>query len=205
MEPRPSAVGVPRSPVTKRASVKCRSTSKRTGKPCENFAIAGGLVCSSHGGSAPQVRARAAVRAEVMAWGLGDTTVDPSETLLRLISQSASRVRRYADELERLVEESPNLRDALVGDAYGEFGKTGEYVKGLALLEATERDRLAGFSAKAIAAGLMERQVKLAEHHGALIADVLRAVLNDPTLGLSEGQRALAPDVIRRHLALAPG
>lgn len=140
-----------------------------------------------------------------MAWGLGDTTVDPSETLLRLISQSASRVRRYADELERLVEESPNLRDALVGDAYGEFGKTGEYVKGLALLEATERDRLAGFSAKAIAAGLMERQVKLAEHHGALIADVLRAVLNDPTLGLSEGQRALAPDVIRRHLALAPG
>lgn len=33
---------------------------------------------------------------EVTKWGLGDTTVDPGETLLRLLSQSAARVERYS-------------------------------------------------------------------------------------------------------------
>lgn len=178
---------------------KCTGTA-RTGKPCTRPAIDGGHVCRFHGGAAPQVKARAAVRADVMRWGLGDVHADPGEVLLRLVSQSAARAQRYADELETLVAESPTLRDALVGEARGEFGPVGEYVRGLAVLEAQERDRCAGFAAKAIAAGLAERTVRIAERQGALIADVLRSVMGDPELGMSPEQRKVLPGLMRRHL-----
>jgi len=180
----------------------CTGTTK-AGTPCKRPPIAGALVCRVHGGAAPQVKAKAAVRAEVMRWGLGDAHIDPGEVLLRLVSQSAVRAERYAAELDEHVAESNTLREALVAQAYGEFGPVGEYIRGLATLEAQERDRCANFAAKAIAAGLAERQVRLAERQGALIAEVLRSVMADEALGLSEEQRHAMPGVIRRHLAVA--
>src|SRR5215218_7393559 len=48
---------------------QCRGTS-RTGKQCKNKAIPGGTVCRFHGGASPHVASKAAVRAEVMAFGL---------------------------------------------------------------------------------------------------------------------------------------
>lgn len=173
---------------------------KADGTRCGRWPVAGGTVCPKHGGAAPQVKARAAVRAEVLRWGLDAELVDPGETLLKLVAQSAARAARYAEELEELVAESPNLRSALIAEAHGEFGPVGEYVRGLATLEATERDRCATFATKAIAAGLAERQVRLAERQGALIADVLRAVLDDPAWGLSDDQKRKAPDIIRAHI-----
>lgn len=117
-------------------------------------------------------------------------------------------VQQAVEDLERIF----NLGGvaALVGNTYaasntGSLYATGEALRGLAKLESDERDRLGGFCAKAIAAGLAERQVRLAERHGALIADVLRAVLGDPKLGLSQEQRRRAPDVIRAHLQAVAG
>ena len=46
-------------------STHCRATA-RSGAPCKRFAIAGGTVCPSHGGSAPQVKAAARKR-EIVA------------------------------------------------------------------------------------------------------------------------------------------
>lgn len=192
------------------------SASKGNGDPCKRPAVKGASVCASHGARAPQVAAKAAVRAEVMAWGLGSADVDPGEILLRLVSQSAARAERYARELEQIVADTraqyPDAEDiitkALVGETWvvaeqGDAYKAGEYIRGMAQLEAQERDRCAGFAAKGIAAGLAERQVRLAEREGALIADVLRAVLADPELGLSDEQRRAVPDVARRHLAVS--
>lgn len=180
--------------------MKCTGHTS-AGNPCKNGAVKGAFVCHKHGASAPQVKAKAAVRAELMSWGLDAPTVDPGETLLKLVSQSAARAQRYADELEAMAAENDNLRDALIREAHGEFGPVGEYARGLVILEAQERERCANWATKAIAAGLAERTVRLAERQGALIADVLRAVMGDPTLGLSEEQRRAMPDVIRRHLA----
>ena len=184
-----------------------RCTGQKTsGDPCKGWRVPGSDKCRRHLPN-PVARARAAVRAEVLAWGLGDTTVSPDETLLRLISQSAARVQRLSSRLEELVEEhGGDLAEAMVGDSMmvtgdGELVKVGEYVRGLCQLEAQERDRLAGFCAKAIAAGLAERQVRLAERMGQQIAEVLRAVLGDPELGLTAAQREAAPATIRRHLA----
>jgi hypothetical protein len=138
-----------------------------------------------------------------MRWGLHSHTADPGETLLKLVTQSAERANRYAAELEKLVAATPELRDALVGDAYGEFGKQGEYIKGLAVVEAAERDRCANFCRIAIAAGLAERQVRVAERQGALLAELLRSVLSDPSLGLTAAQQGAVPALIRQHLSLA--
>jgi hypothetical protein len=70
--------------MTKAIAVQCKAISKQTGKQCKRKAIPGGEVCRYHGGSARQVKVKAAIRAEVMNWGLGDSIVDPGEVLLRL-------------------------------------------------------------------------------------------------------------------------
>lgn len=229
---------------------RCKGTNRHD-QPCGQSAIPGGTVCGWHGGKAPQVKARAAVRAEVMAWGLGDAHSDPGEVLLRLVTQSAQRAELYAGLLQQAYEAAEQIRAhhaagnltlppvsddpdyvepaeiqqarieldrlfnvggvaALVGHTYsatsdGDVYATGEAIRGLAELEAKERDRCATFAAKAIAAGLAKRQVELAERQGALIAELLRAVLTDPALGLTAEQRRQVPDVARRHLALAAG
>jgi hypothetical protein len=217
---------------------KCSGTNNR-GEPCGKWAIRGGTVCRSHGGAAQQVKAKAAIRAEVMSWGLGETNVDPGEVLLRLVTQSAARAERYAMLLEEAYDAAERLKQAhdagaqieapgdeladtaetarrdldrifntggvaaLVGNTYGaakDVGVyvTGEAIRGLADLEAKERERCANFATKAVAAGLAERQVRLAERQGELLAQVIRSVLDE--LGLSADQMELAPEIVRRHL-----
>jgi hypothetical protein len=70
---------------------------------------------------------------------------------------------------------------ALVGNTYGavkDIGVyvTGEAIRGLADLEAKERERCANFAAKAVAAGLGKRLVELAEMQGELVAKALAAL-----------------------------
>ncbi len=174
-----------------------RCTAKTSaGKSCRANAILGGMVCNKHGGSSPVVKAKAAVRAEVSTWVLGDATDDPGEVLLRLVTQSRRRADAYALELERVAMSYENLADALVGDsmitgADGSVHKAGEYIRGLVVLESQERDRCATFAAKAIAAGLAERQVRLAESQGAMIAQVLRTVIASLGLGRDQEEEAL--------------
>jgi hypothetical protein len=178
--------------------VQCRATS-RTGKQCKNKAIPGGAVCRFHGGASPHVASKAAVRAEVMAWGLHDETVDPGETLLRLVTQSSARAQRYALELEQMVAETDDdLRKALI-----HTGPFGESVRAMVKLENEERDRCSTFAAKAIAAGIAERQVRIAEQQAVILAGVVRAVLD--RLELSEEQQALAPIVLREELMTVSG
>ena len=117
-----------------------------------------------------------------MNWGLDDQYVDPEDTLLRLIAQSSRRAAIYAQELKELVDASPSLREALIAEIWvsteHDTYKAGEYVRGLAKLEAEERDRLAGFCSKAVAAGLMKKQTELAHLQGEMLVKALQAVLD---------------------------
>lgn len=175
---------------------------------CKAWAMKGGTVCRVHGGSAPQVKAKAAVRAELMQWRIGDALDDPAETMLRLITQSRRRADALADELEQLISETPLLRDALVGEIIvsTEDGKStykaGEYIRGLAQLEAQERDRLAGFCAKAIAAGLAERMVRMHEKQVELAHLALVAGLD--AAGIVGEQRRAVLSGAARHLRGLP-
>lgn len=191
---------MPRNPNAR----KCTAKSKQTGKQCQLYAAPGALVCRRHGAAAPQVAAAAVVRAEVQRWGLGDTTVDPGETLLRLLTQACQRAEHYAGHIGTQVD-ALGLSEALTGESFvvnqntGRLQKVGEYIRAMAVLEGQERDRAAKFAQMAIAAGLAERQVRLAERQGALIEQVLTAVFTD--LGLTDAQRALAPAAIRKALS----
>lgn len=187
---------------------QCTAKAKTTGKRCGRSAIVGGTVCRIHGGSVPKVAALAAVRAEVSKWQLGDAVDDPGEVLLRLVTQSRMRVEQYAAEIERKVAElgpGMTLEVVLVGDTMisTEAGseKSGEYIRGLVQLEAQERDRLANFCAKAIAAGLAERTVRMAERQGELLAAVLLSVIGSTLLNLTPAQKKVFPDVIRAELS----
>lgn len=126
------------------------------------------------------------------------------ETVEGVEETSAMQVAR--DDLRRIF--STGGVSALIGHTYdssrdGGIYATGEQIRGLADLEAKERDRCANFAAKAVAAGLATRQVELAERQGALIAQLLLAVFDE--LDLTDAQREVAPDVLDRHLRLVAG
>jgi hypothetical protein len=93
-------------------AVRCKATSKQSGKQCRNWAIKCGEVCRLHGGSAPAVKAKAAVRAELMDWSVGDAVHDPGETLLRLVTQSCKRTDLYAQLLQEAFEAAERLKQA---------------------------------------------------------------------------------------------
>jgi len=60
--------------------------------------------------------------------------------------------------------------------------KAGEYVRGLAKLEAEERDRCASFCTKAVAAGLVQKQTELAQIQGEMLVKSLQAILEKVNL-----------------------
>lgn len=204
------------SPVRHRDGKRlCRGHNKR-GDPCGAFALQGSDLCDTHLFN-PASRKKAMVRAELERWGLGDAKVDPGEVLLRLVSQSAARAeflaQLLAEQYDRVdagedTTTLPKRLSVLVGRTFalnrdGQPVPIAEAVRALVQLEGEERDRCANFATKAVAAGLLERQVQLAERQGALIADVLRAVLGDDRLGLSQDQLAIVPGLVREHLAIA--
>jgi hypothetical protein len=178
--------------------------------------LSGSDKCKQHLPN-PLARKKAAVRAELARWGLGDTDIDPGEVLLRLVSQSANRAEFLSGLLQEQYERVeagedtttlPARLSVFVGRTFalnrdGTPVPIAEAIRALVQLEGEERDRCANFAAKAVAAGLAERQVRLAERQGEMIAEVLRAVLGDASLGLSESQVALVPALLREHLAIA--
>jgi hypothetical protein len=192
----------------KRAAAPKCSRKRADGNQCGANAVKGTdpKACRRHAGKKLSVvRAEVAVREEVLSWGLGDTTTDPGELLLRLVTQAAMRADAYARELARVVDEKGgDLKKALTGDSYtsgGEMGdpvKTGEYIRAITKLESDERDRAANFATKAIAAGLAERQVRMAERQAEMAAQFVNAVLEE--LGVAGTPQAQA--AISRHLTL---
>lgn len=188
---------------------KCWGRSKRSHKQCGKWPLHGARHCKVHAGD-NQARAMAAVRAELQRWTLNTDDIDPAKTLLQLLAQSRRRVDQYAERLALLVDEhGGDIAEAMVAESFimndqGHLQKVGEYIRGLATLEAAERDRCANFARLAIGAGIAERQVRLAEQQGALMARFLRAVLGDPDLQLTPEQRAKAPAVMARHLQALP-
>lgn len=189
--------------------VKCWGTRKRTDIQCGRYPMPGSRYCKNHAGNG-QARAMAAVRVELARWTLNTDDIDPAKTLLQLLAQSRRRVDDYAERLAHLVDEhGGDIAEAMVSESYvmndqGHLQKVGEYIRGLATLEAQERDRCANFARLAIGAGIAERQVRIAEQQGAMMATFMRAVLGDEALGLTAEQRAAAPAVMARHLQALP-
>lgn len=167
---------------------------KSDGQQCGNRPMSGTTICWHHGGSAPQIQRKALVRATLKDWGLSDEKVDPGETLLRLVSQSARRASFYGELLRQAYEaaeqageenpfELPRGVAALIEKQFrsSDDGKSiyaGEAIRALVKLESDERKLCADFSSKAINAGLAERAVRVAEAQGAAIIGAIMVALD---------------------------
>src|SRR5690625_2317536 len=194
---------------------KCTATSKQTGKRCGNYPAKGAKTCRFHGSANAVSKVAAkkkleAVKAEKKleraARTLGlSRDVSPSEALLE-------EVRRYAGNVQWLRERVQELEQGQLVWGKAEAKSSGddaELVTSRAQMSVwvdlynRERDHLVKVAGAALKAGVEERRVRLAESQGALVADVIRRILND--LGLNREQEAKVAKVVPRHLRAIAG
>lgn len=165
---------------------------KSNGDLCERWAVAGGTVCPSHGGRAPQVRAaaqrrqaEAGARRAMATYGT-PVEVDPLDALLGELWRTAGHVQ-WLGELIGELEHETTARARVSGDDHSSSGRSGlkQYTtdKGLTWekpavwveLYQHERAHLARVATDCLKVGIEERRVRLAEDQGRMIAGVMRS------------------------------
>lgn len=162
---------------------------RKDGNPCTMWPRKGSAVCKRHGGNAPQVKAAAERRqAEekaqkaVATYGL-PIDVPADQALL--------------DELHRTVGHVTWL-NALIGgmgeDGLTQWGESGRQVSVWLDMYQRERAHLAKVAKDVLGSAIAERQVRVAEQQGAILAGAVRQILD--RLGLTAEQRALVPQVV---------
>lgn len=189
--------------------MKC--TAKRTdGEPCKAWAVTGLKVCRVHGASSPRSKAKRAralaeeKAAKAMRLFAAPVDIDPARALVELVQWTAGEVAYWREQVRALADEDPKaltwgvVREKVGGEDYGTTLEAKPNVAYLMLTDA--QDRLAKYATAALKAGVEERRVKLAEDQGALVAQVIRSILDQ--LNLTSDQQARVPEVVPAQLRL---
>ncbi len=191
--------------------MKCKAIRSTNGEPCANWAMRGQEVCRAHGGRARQAKAAAKrrlaekeARRAVETYGL-PVDIDPAEALLEEVRWTAGHVRWLRSMVQSLSPDELRWgKSEEVEKGSGEFPGTDTTEKAApnvwVQLYQAERRHLVDVCATAIKVGIEERRVRLAESQGALIAEVIRGMLDDPELGLTQPQKEVGRAVASRHL-----
>lgn len=193
-----SNTGVPAMAGAAPDEYRCKATKKSGGDRCGQWRLQGQEVCKYHGGSSPQAlaaarrrieHAKTIERADTAARRLGlPVDVDPQQALLDELHQTAGICAWLRTHLDTRLDTTD---EATVVDS-AEWRAWHQ-----------QREHLTTVATACLRAGIAERQVRLAEQQGALLADVIRRIFDDPDLGLTERQKEAAPRVARRHLTVA--
>ena len=141
--------------------------------------------CKKHGGStrAHKVKAqREAAEEAVAVYGL-PIEIDPADALLEEVWRSSGIVG-YLDQVIRA-----KTPDELAEKPW------------LVVWHLQERRHYVGVSVAALRAGIEQRRVALAERHGVMCAEVIRAVFEEK--GIADD--ADVPAMVRRHLTAIDG
>lgn len=180
---------------------ECHSPAIRGLSHCRMHAGVSGAVAKAKGEALEALSAWSAVAAAD-----GAATVEPARAVLGMLHMSWTRVHLLAGMLEQQVDRdglraedsvedgdgsgAPRSGFAVPGDSGGLIGHTfaadkqagvfasGEAVRGLAQLEAQERDRCVRFAKAAHDMGIADREIDLAERQARGVALGLAAVLN---------------------------
>ena len=151
--------------------------------------------CKFHGGTSSGLNI-AAQREEFRERFLGDEVqIEPTEAILEEIRRSAGHVRWLHGMILKF-DEALDGEDA--SRVLLQLSEAGWNKAAWTKLYSDERTHLVRTCKMAIDAGIAERQVKLAENQGELIAVVLRGILTD--LGLTAEQETSAPAIVAKHL-----
>ena len=174
----------------------------RSGKPCGLPAGHGtdhvGIGrCRRHGGSTPTHEKSAnKVKAEraVVTYGLS-REIDPHAALIEELHRTAGHVAWLSDMIGRFDRD-----EELIQTAYSEHGSVDSPAVWLDLYD-RERKHFASVAKTCISVGIEERRVKIAEQQGELMAQVIRGLLSDLNIPLTEEVQT----VVRRNLTLIQG
>jgi hypothetical protein len=163
--------------------------------------------CKLHAGSTPNGRrsAEKTIAAQaVVTYGL-PREIDPRDALLEEVHRTAGAVAYLAERVRALderelvwgvTEKSEQRATEFPGTNVKREAKPNVWRQ--MLLE--ERKHLVDVCRVAVAAGIEERRVRLAESMGLQMAQILRGVLDG--LGLTSDQRARVPGLLSAHLPL---
>lgn len=184
---------------------------KRNGDQCGNYACTGQTVCPSHGGKRELARRRRAeVESELKVRRyLGkraEGVPDPGRVLLEEVARTASIVAWLEDKVAGLASDDQvgwGVTEVVDSSVEGSEGRTTKMSAQMSVwvdMLQRERSHLVKACQVAIQAGLQERQVRVAEAQGALVAGVIRGILGD--LLLTQAQWSLVQEVVPRHLRL---
>ncbi|MEV0584078.1 hypothetical protein [Nonomuraea sp. NPDC050310] len=172
---------------------ECSKVSKRSSLRCHAFAVRGTPVCYNHAGKKTDtLKAQGAALEEALsAWQAepGRVVVSPADAVMAMLQMAWARLHVYADLLRRQVESAGDSPAGLVMVL-----ESGETVRGLARLDAEERDRAVRYAKAAHDMGIADREIRLAERQGALLAEAINRILDQ--LELTSAQRALVPTVV---------
>jgi hypothetical protein len=192
-------------------------------RPCRHWPMHGQRICQTHGGKGrnktagreawkkAQTKDREMERLEraVKTFGL-PVTISPQQALLDEIARTAGHVLWLGEQIANLAPEevgwglgSEEKREG-VGEMETQIDltTTTKVARPSVLIELyhKERSHLVHVAKVAIQCGIAERQIKLAEEQGQMIAQVLRQVFEDPELELTLTQVQVARTVASRVL-----
>lgn len=174
-------------------------TSK--GKPCGRPPIHGGNVCPSHGGAAPQVRAKAEERVaeeklgKAMRRELARLEVNPVDDPLTVLSTLAGQALAFKDALAERVNTLQSIR---YEDARGS-----EQLRSEVALFERAMDRCERFCSGMAKLNIDERRARVEEKQIELVKHALASALADMGLGLAEQREAMGH--VARHLRAVAG
>lgn len=183
-------------------SRRCTGKSKQSGQRCKRAASPGLDKCPMHSGLSKAERLKRAAeeqaRKAVVIYGL-PRDISPTEALLEEVRYTAGHVAWLRERVHEIEQADLVWGTTKVKTGGEDHGTTEEAAPSIWLeLYYRERKHLVDVTKAAIAAGIEERRVKLAEQQGALLVKVIRGILGD--LGLSAEQQAKVQDVVPRHL-----
>jgi hypothetical protein len=154
-----------------------------------------------------EAKAMDKARRAVETYGL-PRDISPSEALLEEVRYTAGHVAWLREQVQALEagELVWGMREQVEKNATEFAGVDTTYAATANIwleLYYRERKHLVDVTKAAITAGIEERKVRLAEQQGALVAQVIGAILAD--LDLSPGQAALVSEIVPRHLRALAG
>jgi hypothetical protein len=163
--------------------------------------------CKLHGGCVPSGR-KAAQRQmaadQVATYGL-PREVDPHQALLEELHRTAGHVAYLGTIVAELDQDG--LKQYASAGSFRSVADGVEralvWEKPSVWLDLYERERkhLAAVAKTCVDVGIEERRIRLVEHQGELLAQVIRGIAAD--MGISDDPRL--PTVVRRHLTLVAG